>query len=96
MVLVFLKMWQEARKQEKKLRGMMVDHKKRAERRREYYEHIVRIIQSHRFKKILRTDENLTVFQRQDPTQFLQVHGRQTKIHIDPQIAALADDPKTM
>ena len=34
-------MWQEARKQEKKLRGMMVDHKKRAERRREYYEHIV-------------------------------------------------------
>ena len=43
MVLVFLKMWQEARKQEKKLRGMMVDHKKRAERRREYYEHIVRI-----------------------------------------------------
>ena len=37
----FFKMWQEARKQEKKLRGMMVDHKKRAERRREYYEHIV-------------------------------------------------------
>ena len=34
-------MWHEARKQEKKLRGMMVDHKKRAERRREYYEHIV-------------------------------------------------------
>ena len=38
---LFFKMWQEARKQEKKLRGMMVDHKKRAERRREYYEHIV-------------------------------------------------------
>ena len=36
------------------------------------------------------------IFQRQDPTQFLQVHGRQNKIHIDPQIAALADDPKTM
>ena len=34
-------MWQEARKQEKKLRGMMVDHKKRAERRKEYYERIV-------------------------------------------------------
>jgi len=66
-------MWQEARKQEKKLRGMMVDHKKRAERRREYYEHI-----------------------RQDPTQFLQVHGRRTKIHIDAQIAALGDDPKNI
>ena len=42
------------------------------------------------------TTASLTLFQRQDPTQFLQVHGRQTKIHIDPQIAALADDPKTM
>ena len=38
------KMWQEARKQEKRIRGMMVDHKKRAERRREYYEKIVRNI----------------------------------------------------
>ena len=35
-------MWAEARKQEKKVRGIMVDHKKRAERRREYYEKIVR------------------------------------------------------
>ena len=34
-------MWAEARKQEKKVRGIMVDHKKRAERRREYYEKIV-------------------------------------------------------
>ncbi|XP_077866126.1 CLK4-associating serine/arginine rich protein-like isoform X2 [Saccoglossus kowalevskii] len=33
-------MWHEARKQERKLRGMMVDYKKRAERRREYYEKI--------------------------------------------------------
>lgn len=33
-------MWAEARKQEKKIRGIMVDHKKRAERRREYYEKI--------------------------------------------------------
>ena len=37
------KMWAEARKQEKKIRGIMVDHKKRAERRREYYEKIVSI-----------------------------------------------------
>ena len=34
-------MWAEARKQEKKVRGIMVDHKKRAERRREFYEKIV-------------------------------------------------------
>lgn len=35
-------MWQEARKHERKLRGMMVDYKRRGERRREYYEKIVR------------------------------------------------------
>ena len=38
-------MWQEARKQEKKIRGLMVDYKKRAERRREFYEKIVCRIQ---------------------------------------------------
>ena len=37
-------MWAEARKQEKKIRGIMVDHKKRAERRREYYEKIVSVM----------------------------------------------------
>ncbi|XP_040581820.1 CLK4-associating serine/arginine rich protein isoform X1 [Lepeophtheirus salmonis] len=31
-------MWAEARKQEKRLRGLMVDHKRRAERRRDFYE----------------------------------------------------------
>lgn len=35
-------MWQEARKHERKLRGMMVDYRRRGERRREYYEKIVR------------------------------------------------------
>lgn len=30
-------MWQEAKKQEKKLRGIMIDYKKRAERRRDFY-----------------------------------------------------------
>lgn len=38
----WLKMWHEARKQERKIRGLMVDYKKRAERRREFYEKIVR------------------------------------------------------
>lgn len=33
-------MWHEARKQERKIRGIMVDYKKRAERRREFYEKI--------------------------------------------------------
>ena len=36
-----LKMWHEARKQERKIRGLMVDFKKRADRRREFYEKIV-------------------------------------------------------
>ncbi len=34
-------MWQEARKQEKILKGIMVDYKRRAERRKGYYEKIV-------------------------------------------------------
>ena len=36
-------MWHEARKQEKKIRGLMVDYRRRAERRREFYEKIVSI-----------------------------------------------------
>ena len=36
-------MWQEARKQEKKLRGIMIDFKKRAERRQAYYAKMVPI-----------------------------------------------------
>ena len=35
-------MWHEARKHEKKIRGIMVDHKRRAERRKTYYDKIVR------------------------------------------------------
>lgn len=34
-------MWHEARKHSKKLRGLMVDHKKRAEKRKSYYDKIV-------------------------------------------------------
>ena len=32
-------------------------------------------------------------FQKGDPAQFLQVHGRPMKIHVDP---AVADSPATM
>lgn len=38
------RMWHEARKQEKKIRGMLVDYRRRAERRRDYYEKIVSIL----------------------------------------------------
>ncbi|XP_022669099.1 CLK4-associating serine/arginine rich protein-like isoform X1 [Varroa destructor] len=67
------RVWTEARKQERRLRGMMVDYKKRAERRREYYDRI-----------------------KTDPAQFMQVHGRSLKIHLDPSLAAQAEAPSTM
>ncbi|XP_075043249.1 CLK4-associating serine/arginine rich protein [Mixophyes fleayi] len=67
------RMWHEARKHERKLRGMMVDYKKRAERRREYYEKI-----------------------KKDPAQFLQVHGRYCKIHLDSAVALAAESPVNM
>ena len=37
-------MWHEARKQERKIRVMMVDYKRRADRRRQFYEQIVRLL----------------------------------------------------
>ncbi|OQR70839.1 hypothetical protein BIW11_11370 [Tropilaelaps mercedesae] len=67
------RVWTEARKQERRLKGMMVDYKKRAERRREYYDRI-----------------------KTDPAQFMQVHGRSLKIHLDPSLAAQAEAPSTM
>ncbi len=51
-----LGMWSEARKQEKLIRGALVDYRKRAERRSQYYEKI-----------------------KQDPAQFLRVHGRKVR-----------------
>ena len=38
-----LGLWADARKEEKKLRGIMVDYKKRAERRKAFYERMVRV-----------------------------------------------------
>ncbi len=66
-------MWQEAKKQEKILRGIMVDYKQRAERRKGFYDKI-----------------------KKDPAEFLQLWGRQSKIHIDPAIAHAADNPSIM
>ena len=36
------------------------------------------------------------IFQKSDPTQFLQLHGRPCKIHLDPVIAAAGDSPANM
>ncbi|XP_026478182.1 CLK4-associating serine/arginine rich protein-like isoform X2 [Ctenocephalides felis] len=66
-------MWHEARRQEKKIRGMLVDYQRRAERRRDFFETI-----------------------KADPTQFLQIHGRQCKIHLDPAVAIAGDSPANM
>jgi arginine/serine-rich splicing factor 16 len=46
-------MWQEMKKHEKKLRGMIVDYKKRSERRKEYYERIVRSFIKYYFSHLL-------------------------------------------
>ena len=35
-------------------------------------------------------------FQKGDPVQFLPVHGRPMKIHVDPAVATVADSPVTM
>ncbi|XP_068628766.1 CLK4-associating serine/arginine rich protein isoform X2 [Battus philenor] len=66
-------MWHEARKQERLIRGMIVDYRRRAERRKDFYEKI-----------------------KAEPTQFLQLHGRPCKIHLDPAIAAAGEGPAIM
>lgn len=66
-------MWHEARRQEKMIRGMIVDYRRRAERRKDFYEKI-----------------------KADPTQFLQLHGRVCKIHLDPAVAAAGEGPAIM
>lgn len=50
LVLVAVEMWQEARKQEKFIRGVMIDYKRRAERRKGFYDKIV-ITQNEYFYK---------------------------------------------
>lgn len=57
-------MWHEARKQEKKIRGLLVDYQRRAQRRKDYYEKIVivyhRVVYLHNdlflffFRKLIR------------------------------------------
>ncbi|CAK1543078.1 unnamed protein product [Leptosia nina] len=66
-------MWHEARRQEKLIRGLIVDYRRRAERRKDFYEKI-----------------------KAEPTQFLQLHGRPCKIHLDPAVAAAGEGPAIM
>ncbi|XP_047507943.1 CLK4-associating serine/arginine rich protein isoform X2 [Pieris napi] len=66
-------MWHEARRQERLIRGLIVDYRRRAERRKDFYEKI-----------------------KAEPTQFLQLHGRVCKIHLDPAVAAAGEGPAIM
>jgi len=50
-----------------------VDRRRRAERRKDYYQKI-----------------------KADPNQFLQIHGRSVKIHLEPSVALAADSPANM
>jgi len=61
-------MWREARLNDKKIKSLMSDHRKRAERRRDFYDKI-----------------------RKDPVEFLQVHGRALKIHMDSSVSSAAE-----
>lgn len=87
-------MWHEARKQEKKIRCMLVDYQRRAQRRKDYYDKIVSnsFILSGKLVKYLILHE----FQKADPTQFLQLHGRPCKIHLDPAVCIAANSSVTM
>lgn len=78
-------MWHEARKQEKKIRGMIVDYRKRADRRKEFYERIVSHLVSNHLTYNVYTNVLFLLFhnQRADPVQFLQLHGRKCKINYD-------------
>ena len=44
----------------------------------------------------LLTLENMSSFQKQDPTQFVRVYGRPCKIHLDMSVALAAEGPQTM
>lgn len=98
------------RKQERKIRGMLVDYRKRAERRQDFYEKIVselsvtnvKIHPKITFLRFVFPKKKKTIcwfqfdFQKADPTQFMQIHGRRCKIHLDPAVAAAGDSPAIM
>lgn len=91
-------MWHEARKQERMIRGMIVDYRRRAERRKDFYEKIVSDLLNFCYSSSLGIPNKLMFFflQKAEPTQFLQLHGRPCKIHLDPAIAAAGEGPAIM
>lgn len=72
-------MWHEAKKQEKKIREVMVDFQRRAERRREHYDKLVNISR-HDYN---RPAVNEQFRQRADPTTYLRVIGTKCSLHLD-------------
>lgn len=93
-------MWHEARKQERKIRGMLVDYRRRAERRQDFYE---RIVSRYTFIASCLVYFAAIIFnppdipnQKADPTQFMQVHGRKCKIHLDQSVAIAGDSASIM
>lgn len=47
-------------------------------------------------KKNCINNRSVYSFQKADPTQFLQVHGRKCKIHLEASVAAAAENPAIM
>jgi len=71
-------MYHEARAQDKKLRAIMVDYKKRAERKRAYFDARVRLVSLHRVRGSKR---RCVIEQAGDPKQMLRVLGTAAKVH---------------
>ena len=88
----YAKMWHAARAQEKKLRSMMIDHRKRAERRRAYYEAMVRSSRREHLSSLFASGQApptlpgcpcLPFPQYGDPTQMIRVVGTPARLHAD-------------
>lgn len=71
----------------------MVDYKRRAERRKGFYDKIVIFMLK---KALFYVIIIISYCQKKDPAEFLQIWGRNVKIHIDANIAAAADNPSIM
>ncbi len=51
--IMFLdKMWHEARRQEKVIRSVMVDHQRRQERRKDFFDSVVRVFTNYSLKMV--------------------------------------------
>jgi arginine/serine-rich splicing factor 16 len=74
-------MWHQARTNERKLRGTMIDYRKRAERRRAHQKRLV--CQQHRSFRISRVLTDLNFAQLQDPFQQIRINGRKSELHIN-------------